>query len=849
MIRVFTVLLIVVVFSNLDRIRNALEKNDFDKSLKLIQKGLEKEPDNPGLNYYKAVLYNTKIFKGYHLDSARIYIKKSRDGYNSSSEELRESLADDAITKHIIDSLDALIQLQFYRLAIENISLPKIDSFKLLYPGSAYESILEFKKDSILFVKATENNTVEAFQTYIKQRPTSIYIDEADSIMNYLAYKKVNNNDLKRYYEFIRDFPESPYRKDAEKFILKNSTRINSREEYMDFLEIARTPIWRKLACDILFYKNPTDRAILQHHPEKDSILKVLNHPYGVFPIVQERKVGFVDLNGSMVIKPYWDAIGMQSKCELITSDWIYVVKNNTGFIINKSGELILSQVSEFRDLGSGLAMVKKQNSWFLFHKNGYPLLDEPISDAEVIDGKWVKVKKENQWGLISFLGYLIARFEYDNIHKKGPLWAFEKEGLIALETTEYIHNNLDEKGLVLEFKFEEIELVGEKYILGFKRDMECLLDTSLNFLIPWGKYEINPDDQSWYTRSEKGYKLIINNYIEDKFYDYLESNDGWVAVKTEIDWILIPKRKKLPTRGYDSLKLINDFAAVTMVGGDEQILFLNKKTINKTEASTIKTFQLKDDFFLLKDNGFQTLYDSAGNEVFRKKLDEARFINDSLLIVEYRGKQGIISLNGEYLIELQYDFLEPDNDLILILDDGKIGTYDLQNQLLIPPEYEQKISRMGKYYRTAIDSRVGILDSLGDASIVPFDYEDIVMWNDTSFLVRNGDRFDILATDGEILQDGLESMGKIYSKENDEIWMFLKDGKYGLISNTKGMILKPEFTDIINIGDNTTPVFFADQNLYTAKYHVVSYINKEGELIVSQAYKREDYDLILCDE
>ncbi len=43
--------------------------------------------------------------------------------------------------------------------------------------------------------------------------------------------------------------------------------------------------------------------------------------------------------------------------------------------------------------------------------------------------------------------------------------------------------------------------------------------------------------------------------------------------------------------------------------------------------------------------------------------------------------------------------------------------------------------------------------------------------------------------------------------------------------------------------------MIFADQHLDKAGFHVVSYVNEIGKLILSKAYTLEEFEDILCDK
>ena len=116
------------------------------------------------------------------------------------------------------------------------------------------------------------------------------------------------------------------------------------------------------------------------------------------------------------------------------------------------------------------------------------------------------------------------------------------------------------------------------------------------NFLIKFisGDHQINPDPSGWYIKSDEGYQLYDRDEQElmDEVHPYLETNAGWLALKTTEDWMLLPRNRELqPSRGYDSLKLVNDHAVLTMQRSGKQLLFSSGVSVPLGIDYTVRSF------------------------------------------------------------------------------------------------------------------------------------------------------------------------------------------------------------------------------------------------------------------
>ena len=255
--------------------------------------------------------------------------------------------------------------------------------------------------------------------------------------------------------------------------------------------------------------------------------------------------------------------------------------------------------------------------------------------------------------GLITYLGIQIAELKYEDIYKEGVFWVFKRDGLLAVYTEELILEEIEDRGLSLEFKFDDIEPVNQNMLIGFRDDRECLLDSTLNFLVPWGEYEIHPEESGWYLKSDAGYQLYnsLDSLVINKVFPYIESNKGWLALKMETDWLLLPKIQSIqPSREYDSIKLINDYAALLIKEDVKELLFRSGDRIN-IETELVRTFPNRPEIVSLTDKDQTRLFNPNGKLILEGTFDKISFVNDSLFKVEIKKKQGLKHINGDWIL------------------------------------------------------------------------------------------------------------------------------------------------------------------------------------------------------
>lgn len=825
-----------------------MDKKEYQKAYELILRGYDKEPDNPGISYYHSKLLFEKTYSGYNLDSARITVEVAKKKFENASDEIIDELNDELITFDTINSLHEAIRDQVYQNLLTDLTIPGADLFQAQFPNSIYESKLIYKVDSIEYGLALGNSTEDTWVQFIGEHPNSIFVAQADSILDHIRYHKLSTSgDLKAYYAFFTKYPQTRFKKQLEEFILKTSTASHSEKSYLDFIRLATTPELKKKAADVLYYLS--QKKNYREHPKSDSIQEAKSSMQTeLYPVIKNGKYGFYDRAGNQQIDHLFQEIAEDYKCQLILDDWIYVEDSESGLTVTNRGIPVLKGIDGYRSVSEDVALVEKNELWYLYHKSGFSIIDEPIDEAELISNKWIKVKKGEHWGLISMMGLTVAEVKYDDIYKLESFWIFKKNKRIAVYTEDLIMEEIEDRGVSLEFKFDDIEVVDKNLLIGFRGGRECLLDSTLSFQIPWGEYEIYPESSGWYLKSDQGYQLynFTEGQIMDQRYSYLESNDGWLALKAAGEWILLSQQENLePVRQQDSVRLINDFAALLLKESQRELLFLSGEKIDVTDKQ-IQTFP--NGFISMSDGETTALINQSGETVTSGKFEKTIFLNDTLIRAQVRGKQGLVDINGEWILNPVFDTIDEKDGLILTLIKGKIGCYDPLINTLITTGYETRLKQIGDYYLTKKDGKFGVIDR-AKAEVISFKYDEISQWNDTSYLVRIGDQHMIIDPLEKPILEAIESLVILNSNEIHDIYRFVKDGKYGLISTQYGEILTPDYTDIFNIGSAKSPLIFADQHLDKARFHVVSYVDERGKLIHSKAYTREEFDGILCDE
>lgn len=287
-----------------------------------------------------------------------------------------------------------------------------------------------------------------------------------------------------------------------------------------------------------------------------------------------------------------------------------------------------------------------------------------------------------------------------------------------------------------------------------------------------------------------------------------------------------------------------------------------------KTIAKNDKGETLFSDYEMVEaiDN-----FDDAGN----------LWYEDDVLRVRKDGKYGIINLEGERLLDCQYDKIESlkgiDNSLI-IQKDGKVGIASDIGEIIVEPQYSKVLPFGTKYsdgyivtgedgksgiiggnkktvlepiyeevrpvvstnlYVVKQDGVLKVINSEGQA-IIESGYDDFVQIAGQTIIAKKGEQYGAINTDGEeIIPFEYQELTYVLN----QYYIAKKDDKYGILKQDNTTALPFEYTYIQNRKDTDfleaetesalTEVYNKDMQLQITG--ILSEVNTEKGYIIAR--------------
>lgn len=291
------------------------------------------------------------------------------------------------------------------------------------------------------------------------------------------------------------------------------------------------------------------------------------------------------------------------------------------------------------------------------------------------------------------------------------------------------------------------------------------------------------------------GYINTIGDFVIPRKYSYASVfNEGYAVVKydTSYSWFIINSQgiEICNISGYLHVNTVHDglLLAQNTVGnwgfiniaGNTVIPFVFKRATDfiNGESSVVFASHYSDDRqYTIKKNGY--LLQESGGVGHILKVDIncftsiGSFINDKA-IIDYGKKQGVISSNGEILIEPRDCFkfyFDKDGRLIAKLDtmdlyvseDGKNLSDKDECQLLLSNDYREYTHIIDSLFAVKNERGVGVIGK--DGIIIPCEYEKVYLHEDKKHLIatcqRKGGEWNIIVEnyhvfnlDGSVSQD-----------------------------------------------------------------------------------------------
>jgi hypothetical protein len=217
---------------------------------------------------------------------------------------------------------------------------------------------------------------------------------------------------------------------------------------------------------------------------------------------------------------------------------------------------------------------------------------------------------------------------------------------------------------------------------------------------------------------------------------DYVEDGGNIISVRKDNKCYLIDKNNKQISKKYDDIT--NSYLHSTMIASiDDKSILINFEGKEKGVFYDKIISNSGPSVVIVKLNNLYGGIDNNGVVKIPLKYQEIELKNGFKKIsAKLNNQWGIIDSNNKVLVDFNYDYIEPSSDEYVVTKNKKKGILNNQNKLIVDYLYDyfyltdQKIYQFYKYRMVKIESKLGIIDSIGNL-IIPIQFDNLDFFYD----------------------------------------------------------------------------------------------------------------------
>ncbi len=646
---------------------------NYFEAKQLFEKSLKKQP--APAQYGLAIIYASNDNPFYNLDSAFNLIQRAEKLFPLLAEKEKEKLKLIEVDYDHILALRQNISSQYFKIVNLKPSEIAFQTFLNQHPWANENTIAIHRRDSLAYLYAVQKNSSSDFQFFIDKYSQSEYLNDAKNAFDLRLYQeKTVNGTLGELELFLINFPNNPYKGDAEDRIYTLSIEKLTIDNYEAF--IRRFPsnrnvedAWRKL-YQLYMYDYSEKRIVqfLQEYPdypfksevEMDRALSLQQ----LFPYKTGTLFGWMNEQGDIVFSAEYESLAMFSEGLALAAKegkYGYVDKSNqivipfkfdagSDFesgraivelngklgIIDRTGKFLFDVV--FNDLGQfseGLIYGSKDSLYAYYDKYGLKRLDQDFEEAFSFANGMAKVKIKGKEAFVNPYGAYIVQPIYEEIN------FFTDSLLVFQENDKYGIVNLNNQ-IILPGIYEQIgNLVHGKAIIVKNNKIGYINQDGMLVILPtfevFPNYMENAQFSGNYAKAKLKDKFGIidgsGKWIIPASYSNLGNISSLISFEKGKKWGFIDLTNKIilkPT--FDEATSILDGTSFVLVNGKQGVINAKGEFIIPAEFDEIKRFEQQ--YFLVSKNELWGLFSSNGNVIVTPNYDYIKLIDKDLMVM-----------------------------------------------------------------------------------------------------------------------------------------------------------------------------------------------------------------------
>lgn len=853
------------------------------KSLKLVKEGSlsdaekllrgaqAKKQDDFGIDYVFSLFFLSPYQKTLKLDSSYVFCLSAIEKFKKATlQDQRRYVKLDIDSAELYsrkDYLDSLGFSQAERLESE----AAYQYFLERFPQSRLAETAKQKRASLAFQRAKTENSYEAFMTFLDKYPDAEQARSAKEISDLLVFENTaKKGHIADWEAFIERNPNNPYVLKAQNRLYELSTLNHSPKSYQAFIyNYPENPNVSR-AWEWIFYLDKSPKNLYQMAQKYPGFPLVpfesrfQNRNTFVMSFVERGKFGMMLGPGNNFVKPVFDSIPEDYKCEMTWTGFLKLFRNHRATLFSLDSIPISDGEYDNADFFSdGLLKVYKGGRQGLFSMTGYQILGPRYESISRLTPNLLSIQQGSKLYLFTTKGQKLDISPLDEILPVGTYLALKKGEKYALVKEEDVLHLLENEPVEVDYRYNKVQRIGLEKILLFQ-------DREVNF-VSKGKIYVLPtkpsatfEETSWglSIRSGKSVTLIDTNGNElPKSYEsvYIYGQCGVAKINNRFGLINRQGNTTLEFI-YDTIAPLLRNSFIARNGNRRVMIFENSRRINfsSTKAPEVLRYTsgktiVSTYFIVLTDSlNRKGLFNKQGRQILPFAYDHISMLDKHLISIGLDKKNGVADTHGVVLLKPTLAGVSAVNrDFVCVAKGRSFFILNPYTKKAVPTSLSAIAKPFGptrSFFIVRVADKAGVLDASGKL-VIPAVYEEIMYWNPTRCLVkRNGFWYFYVPESGKELVKAMKSVRVLMERENEIIYQVEADRKVGVESTLRGEIAPTDNDEIVPFEAGNQVYFFAGRRVQQSSVYNLSYIDQNGQLVKTQLLTEDEYEKIVCD-
>lgn len=648
----------------LTRAFEALEMYNYFDAKELFYQTIRK--DTVASSYGLSVIFGRDDNPFFQLDSSFKYIVQAIRIAPRLDESQKLEIATLGVDSAALANQMVYVDSCFYQIAEGVDGIEAWNSFVDTHHSEPYFKQAIVRRNELSFSKAVEVNSSAVFEDFMNMYPDAEQFSLAEENYNKRVFEEfVGTGEISAYRSFIAQYPESPYRLEAENKVYELSTVTETLDAYARFIKenpennnFAKA--WRKVyALEISELNAKTIAAFslkYPNYPFSDELLIEFQAAVTTYyPIIQNGLWGFVDEKGEVKIPCSYQWV------EPFSENLASVGTEDEVIFINKAGTVVIHEnLEDAYSFKSGYVVAMRGDKMGIINRFGEWIADPIYDDMGEFSEGYFYASLNGKYGFLNETGEIAIPFQFEDA-------ADFNKGLAVVESDSGVGiiNNLGAQ--ISKFKYDWIEPFNASVEV-----VRCRIDDQFGLL------------------DSLGIEVVSVQY--DHIGDFAE---GLALAEAE-----------------------GKYGFINMVG-DTAIAFTYSYSTEAFKKSFFKEGHAK--VYQGKKVG---IIDSLGNKVFPAMFQNIGPFEGKFIPISKNGKWGYADRNVNLAIPYKYGEAQSFVDTLAIVNlKGRYGVIDTLGNEIIPTRFNT-MKRVGNLWLVS-DSAYGVINIKGD-TIVPFVYQKV---------------------------------------------------------------------------------------------------------------------------